>query len=99
VIAEDLPGRPIEYHGAAFRVFRKSPADEHYFGLGDKPGPLDRRNEAFVDWNTDAFGWQGVDRPHLQIDTLLHHLPQGNCRGHVPGQHLALQLRLQQGVP
>jgi len=63
VIAEDLPGRPIEYHGAAFRVFRKSPADEHYFGLGDKPGPLDRRNEAFVDWNTDSFGWQESTDP------------------------------------
>ena len=42
VIAEDLPGRPIEYHGSSFRVYRKSPQDERYFGLGDKPGPLDR---------------------------------------------------------
>jgi alpha-glucosidase len=63
VIAEDLPGRPIEYHGASFRVYMKSPADEHYFGLGDKPGPLDRRNEAFADWNTDAFGWQESTDP------------------------------------
>ncbi len=63
VIAADLPGRPVEYNGASFRVFRKSPADEHYFGLGDKPGPLDRRNEAFVDWNTDAFGWQESTDP------------------------------------
>ena len=63
VIAEQLPGRPIEYNGAAFRVFMKSPADEHYFGLGDKPGPLDRRNEAFTDWNTDAFGWQESTDP------------------------------------
>jgi alpha-glucosidase len=63
VIAEDLPGRPVEFHGAAFRVYRKSPPDEHYFGLGDKPGPLDRRNEAFVDWNTDAFGWQESTDP------------------------------------
>jgi len=63
VIAQDLPGRPIEYHGAEFRVYRKSPADEHYFGLGDKPGPLDRRNEAFVDWNTDNFGWQESTDP------------------------------------
>jgi alpha-glucosidase len=63
VIAEDLPGRPVEYHGAGFRVYRKSPIDEHYFGLGDKPGPLDRRNEAFVDWNTDAFGWQESTDP------------------------------------
>jgi alpha-glucosidase len=63
VIAEDLPGRPIEYHGSSFRVYRKSPADEHYFGLGDKPGPLDRRNESFVDWNTDSFGWQESTDP------------------------------------
>jgi alpha-glucosidase len=63
VIADDFPGRPVEYHGAAFRVYRKSPADEHYFGLGDKPGPLDRRNESFVDWNTDSFGWQESTDP------------------------------------
>ena len=63
VIVEDLPGRPIEFHGSSFRVYRKSPADEHYFGLGDKPGPLDRRNEAFVDWNSDAYGWQESTDP------------------------------------
>lgn len=63
VITEDLPGRAIEFHGAAFRLYRKSPADEHYFGLGDKPGPLDRRNEAFSNWNTDAFGWQESTDP------------------------------------
>jgi alpha-glucosidase len=63
VIVEDFPGRPIEYHGTSFRVYMRSPADEHYFGLGDKPGPLDRRNEAFANWNTDAFGWQESTDP------------------------------------
>jgi alpha-glucosidase len=63
VISENLPGRPIEYHGTAFRAYFKSPSDEHYFGLGDKPGPLDRRNEAFVDWNTDAYTWQESTDP------------------------------------
>jgi alpha-glucosidase len=63
VIVQDLPGRPIEYHGASFRVYMKSPEDEHYFGLGDKPGPLDRRNEVFADWNSDAFGWQQSTDP------------------------------------
>ena len=63
VIAEDFPGRPIEYHGSSFRAYFKSPFDEHYFGLGDKPGPLDRRNHAFTDWNTDAFGWQETTDP------------------------------------
>jgi alpha-glucosidase len=63
VIAQQLAERPIEYHGAAFRVYMRSPGDEHYFGLGDKPGPLDRRNEAFTDWNTDSFGWQESTDP------------------------------------
>jgi len=63
IIVAQLPGRPIEYHGAAFRVYMKSPEDEHYFGLGDKPGPLDRRNEAFTDWNTDSYGWQESTDP------------------------------------
>jgi alpha-glucosidase len=63
VISEDIPEHPIEFHGAEFRVFKHSPDDEHYFGLGDKPGPLDRRNEAFTNWNTDAFGWQESTDP------------------------------------
>ncbi len=32
-------------------------ADAHYFGLGDKTGPLDRRGEAFALWNSDAGGF------------------------------------------
>src|SRR6195256_3293795 len=34
--------QPIEFHGDSFQVFKAMPLDEHYFGLGDKPGPLDR---------------------------------------------------------
>ena len=63
VIVQDVPEHPVEFHGAEFRVYKQSPEDEHYFGLGDKPGPLDRRNEAFTDWNTDAFGWQESSDP------------------------------------
>ncbi len=63
VVLTQLPGRSIEYNGASFRVYMKSPPNEHYFGLGDKPGPIDRRNEAFTDWNTDAFGWQESTDP------------------------------------
>jgi alpha-glucosidase len=63
VISEDVPGRPVEFHGKEFRVYKNSPEDEHYFGLGDKPGPLDRRNEAFALWNTDAYGWQESTDP------------------------------------
>ncbi len=39
------------------------PLDEHYFGLGDKPGPLDRREQAFTLWNTDAYSFQESTDP------------------------------------
>ena len=55
--------RPIEYHGNGFRLYKQMQADEHFFGLGDKVGPLDRRGMAFTDWNTDTFGYQESTDP------------------------------------
>jgi alpha-glucosidase len=55
--------RPIEYHDSAFRIYKSMAPEEHFFGLGDKVGPLDRRNQAFTDWNTDAYGWQESTDP------------------------------------
>ena len=63
ILIEDLPGRPVEFNGTSFRIYKKSPVDEHYFGLGDKPGPLDRRNHAFSNWATDSYGWQESTDP------------------------------------
>jgi alpha-glucosidase len=63
VLQEDEPGWPAEFHGGSFRVFKKMPADEHYFGLGDKAGPLDRRGQSFRLWNTDAFLFQESTDP------------------------------------
>jgi alpha-glucosidase len=55
--------RPIRFDGDAFRIYKTMPLDEHYFGLGDKTGPLDRRNEAFTLWNTDAYRFQESTDP------------------------------------
>jgi alpha-glucosidase len=55
--------RPIEFHGSSFRVYKTMDPEEHFFGLGDKVGPLDRRNQAFTDWNSDSFGWQESTDP------------------------------------
>jgi len=61
VLQEDV--RPIEFHGDSFRVYKTMPPDEHYFGLGDKPGPMDRRGQAFTMWNTDAYSFQESTDP------------------------------------
>jgi alpha-glucosidase len=55
--------RPIRFDGDSFRIYRTMPLDEHYFGLGDKTGPLDRRNEAFTLWNTDSYRFQESTDP------------------------------------
>jgi len=63
VISEDAPSYPISFHGSGFRVYKSMPLDEHYFGLGDKTGTLDRRDLAYNDWNTDMFGFQESTDP------------------------------------
>ena len=55
--------QPIHYNGAAFRVYKSMPLDEHYYGLGDRTGPLDRRDESFTLWNTDAYRFQESTDP------------------------------------
>ena len=55
--------RPVRFDGTAFRIYKTMPLNEHYFGLGDKTGPLDRRNEAFSLWNTDAYRFQESTDP------------------------------------
>lgn len=55
--------RPTEFYGDSFRAYKEMPLDEHYFGLGDKPGPFDRREQSFTLWNTDAYPFQESTDP------------------------------------
>jgi alpha-glucosidase len=55
--------RPMAFSGTSFRVWKSMPEDEHYYGLGDKAGPLDHRGQAYCMWNTDAYGWQESTDP------------------------------------
>ena len=72
VISADAAGWPLEYHGDSFRLYKQMPENEHYFGLGDKTGKLDRRDSAFTLWNTDAFGFQeGTDPIYKAIPFFL----------------------------
>ena len=54
---------PFEIQGDQFRLSKVMPSDEHYFGLGDKTGSFDRREQAFRMWNTDAYAWQESTDP------------------------------------
>ncbi len=70
LVVEDLSGKvisadaaPATLDGRQFTLRKAMPQAEHYFGLGDKTGGLDRRGKSFVDWNTDAFGFSPSDDP------------------------------------
>jgi alpha-glucosidase len=54
---------PVEFHGDRFRVYKRMPEQEHYFGLGDKIGPLDRRGGTYQMWNTDQYRFQESSDP------------------------------------
>ncbi len=55
--------KPTRFDGNAFRLYKAMSADEHFFGLGDKTGPFDRRDQAFTLWNTDAYRFQESTDP------------------------------------
>src|SRR5713101_6665175 len=63
ILLADEPSFPMAWNGQQVRAWKKMPLDENYYGLGDKAGPMNRRNRAFTNWNTDAFGWQESTDP------------------------------------
>ena len=84
VISEDHPTHPVSYSGREFRVWKSMPIDEHYFGLGDKTGPLDHRDLAFTMWNMDMFGWQESTDPLVQGHSLFSRRAQWRGLRHFP---------------
>ncbi len=79
VLQEDA--LPIEFHDKAFRFYKEMPIDEHYFGLGDKVGPLDRRSQAFTLWNTDAYGFQESTDPIYKSIPFFITMRAGSATG------------------
>ncbi len=53
----------LKFIGHSFELAQAMTPTAHYFGLGDKTGPLDRREQSFTLWNTDAYAWQESTDP------------------------------------
>jgi alpha-glucosidase len=81
LISQDEPNTPPAFNGPAFRVWKSMPLNEHYYALGDKTGPLDRRDQAFTLWNTDQFGWQESTDPLYKAIPFFLALNNGNAYG------------------
>jgi alpha-glucosidase len=71
VISADAVGRPTKFQLGGFSIHKTMPADEHYFGLGDKAGTFDRRNQAYTLWNTDIGTQESIDPIYKSIPFFL----------------------------
>ncbi len=71
IISADAVGRPIRFQAGGFSVYKDMPADEHYFGLGDKTGSFDRRKQAYALWNTDVGPQESTDPLYKSIPFFL----------------------------
>jgi alpha-glucosidase len=72
---------PVRWDGATFKVSKQGTWSDHFFGLGDKPGPLDRKMEAFTMWNTDSFGWQESTDPIYKSIPFFIDMNHGRALG------------------
>jgi alpha-glucosidase len=81
VLLADEPSLPMAWNGTYVHVWKHMPLDENYFGLGDKPGPMNRRNHAYTMWNTDFYGWQESDDPLYKTIPFFIGLRKGTAYG------------------
>jgi alpha-glucosidase len=81
VLLADEPNLPMAWDGPRVHVWKKMPADENYYGLGDKAGPMNRRDRAFTNWNTDEFGWQESSDPLYKTIPFFIGLRKGTAYG------------------
>jgi alpha-glucosidase len=77
----DEASMPMAWDGARIHCWKRMPVDENYFGLGDKAGPMERRNRAFTMWNTDAYDWQESTDPLYKTIPFFMGLRDGTAWG------------------
>lgn len=80
-VVADEPSLPMAWNGDRVRVWKKMPLLENYYGLGDKPGALNRRNRAFTMWNTDAYGFQESTDPIYKTIPFFLGILNGHAYG------------------
>ncbi len=86
----DLQGReivsdfydPVTITANRFTLKKTLRSGEHIYGLGDKTGNFDRTSASFVDWNTDAYGFnRGTDPIYKSIPFYIATGAEGGAYG------------------
>ena len=68
VLAQDTAADGMATDGERVRAWQRLDAQDHFFGLGEKTGPLDKRNRklggvAYAMWNSDVYGYGDTTDP------------------------------------
>lgn len=72
----------LRFAAGRFRARKRVAPDERFYGLGDKPGPLEKRGHSYVMWNTDAYGFgEAADPLYKTIPFILSVRPGGAAYG------------------
>jgi alpha-glucosidase len=79
LISKDV--REMAWDGEHVRCWKIMPPDEHYFGLGEKAGPLDKRGHSYVMWNTDPSGYDALTDPMYQTIPFFIGVREGKVFG------------------
>jgi len=63
---------PSRWERHRVKCWMKLELDDHFYGLGEKALPLDRRRARVTMWNTDAFGYRlGTDPLYMSVPFLV----------------------------
>lgn len=63
---------PSRWEGHRVKCWMKLELDDHFYGLGEKALPLDRRRTRVTMWNTDAFGYKlGTDPLYMSVPFII----------------------------
>ncbi len=81
VLVADDSDLPMAWENGRVHVWKKMPENEGYYGLGDKAGPMNRRDRAFTMWNTDAYAWRESTDPLYKSIPFFMGLGKGIAYG------------------
>ncbi len=69
VINEDEHGLTTSWVEKSVTTYKKMQDDEHFIGLGEKTGNLDRKGNGYTNWNSDVYGYS------INMDPLYSTIP------------------------
>jgi len=63
LINEDEQGLTTSWVGQSVTTYKKMQDGEHFIGLGEKTGNLDRKGQGYTNWNSDVYGYSIAQDP------------------------------------